>query len=73
MVQEVLGTFQSQKQARRNLDELATQGKWSPVGSTEHSVVYGYSANESDVRVQIVKRALRQWQVVKESKKVRKQ
>ena len=70
MGEELLGTTQSYRQARRLLDELAIQGGWElvtqdPIPSTdEWSVLY----QKGDEELTLVKRGPRTWDVVKRRK-----
>ena len=61
VTEEVLVTAQSQKQARRAMDEIAMQGGWKAGGHSDWGVLYQKHGEE----LAIVKKAERQWQVVK--------
>ena len=46
-MEEVLGNYQSLKQARKMQDALAREGgDWLVVGHNEHSVIYGKDGQE---------------------------
>ena len=70
MGEELLGTLQSYRQARRLLDELAVQGGWElvaqgPIPETDwSSVLY----QKGDEELTLVMRSPRTWDVVKRRK-----
>lgn len=62
---EVIGSYQSLRQARKIQDALAKEGgDWLVIGYNEHSVIYGKNGQE----LHIVKRGERVWDVVKREK-----
>ena len=58
-------TVQSLKQARRLLDELATQGGWKADRYGEYSIVFTRTKGGFCEEMTVVKKADKQWSVVK--------
>ena len=65
---EVMGILQSWKQARRLIDEIAVAGGWKAAGNIDTGVFY----RKGEEELVIVKKAKRQWEIVKRRREASK-
>ena len=65
---EIMGVVQSKRQARRLLDEIAVSGGWRAAGYIETGVLY----RKGDEELMIIKKAERQWEIVKRRREASK-